>query len=223
MNLSVFDVIGPVMVGPSSSHTAGAARIGLLARRLLGEPPVKAAFGLHGSFAATGKGHATDRALVAGVLDLPPDHPDLPRAPELAAQAQIEIAFETIELGESSHPNTARVTLNTAAGHTLSLTASSLGGGIIEACELDGYPTAFRGDAHTLVCWHEDRGGFLARVTALLACVDINIATLRTSRLGRGNRALTVIETDSDVPEDVRTLIARLSSVSRLRAFAPLP
>ena len=222
MKLSAFDVIGPVMVGPSSSHTAGAARIGLLARRLLGEAPVRAVLRLHGSFAATGRGHATDRALIAGLLDFSPDNPDLPRAPELAAAAGLGFTFEAVDLGEAAHPNTACIEL---AGATagLRLTAASLGGGIIEVVEIDGYATSFRGDLHTLVCWHEDRSGFLARVTAVLACAELNIATLRTSRQGRGDDALTVIETDGAPPADALGLLGRHSTIRRLRAISPLP
>lgn len=224
MNLSVFDVIGPVMVGPSSSHTAGAARIGLVARRLLGEAPREAVLRLHGSFAATGRGHATDRALLAGLLGLAPDDAALPRAPELAAGAGLTFSFETIDLGEAAHPNTACLELTgISADSTLRLTGTSLGGGIVEVVEIDGYATSFRGDLHTLVFWHEDRGGFLARVTAVLACAELNIATLRTSRHGRGHDALTVIETDGATPPDALGLLARLSGVRRLRALSPLP
>lgn len=224
MNLSAFEVIGPVMVGPSSSHTAGAARIGLVARRLLGEAPREALLRLHGSFAATGRGHATDRALVAGLLGMSPDDADLPRAPELASESGLRFAFETIDLGEAAHPNTACLELTgTPAGPALRLTGVSLGGGIVEVVEIDGHATSFRGDLHTLVFWHEDRGGFLARVTAVLACVELNIATLRTSRRGRGNDALTVLETDGAAPADALGLLGRLGGVRRLRALAPLP
>ena len=222
MNLSAFDVIGPVMVGPSSSHTAGAARIGLAARRLLGETPRRAVIGLHGSFAATGRGHATDRALLAGLLDLAPDDADLPRAPELAAEAGLRFTFEAIDLGETAHPNTARLELE---GDTrrVDLTGASLGGGIVELREIDAYATSFRGDMHTLVCWHEDKSGFLARVTAVLACAELNIATLRTSRRGRGHDALTVIETDGPAPAEALGLLTRAFGVRRLRSLAPLP
>jgi L-serine dehydratase len=222
VNLSVFDIIGPVMVGPSSSHTAGAARLGLAARRILGEPPLRAILGLHGSFAATGRGHATDRALLAGLLGLSPDDAALPRSPELAAEAGLRFEFEAIDLGEAAHPNTARIELE-SANLRLSISGASLGGGIVEITEIDTYATSFRGDLYTLVCWHEDKGGFLARVTAVLACVELNIATLRTSRRGRGHDALTVIETDGPTPADALGLLSRLGSVRRLRALAPLP
>lgn len=223
MTLSAFDVIGPLMVGPSSSHTAGAARLGLAARGLLGVAPVRAVLTLHGSFAATGSGHATDRALVSGVLGLAPDDARLPQAPELAAQAGIEIVFAVEDFGPTAHPNSARIELEAQDGQSLRLTGASLGGGIIEVSELDGYATSFHGDLHTMVCYHEDRSGFLARVTTVLACADINIASLRTTRHIRGERALSVIETDGEVPEDARSLLNRAHWMTQIRTLAPLP
>jgi L-serine dehydratase len=234
MPLSVFDVIGPVMVGPSSSHTAGAVRLGLMARHLLGEAPRRATLTLHGSFAATGRGHATDRALLSGLLGLAPDDAALPRSPELAASAGLDYAFASEDFGDAVHPNTARIQISTTKTPALTLhsaipnpqltmTGSSLGGGIIEVTDIDGYATSFRGDLDTLVCWHEDKSGFLARITAIVACVEANIATLRTSRSGRGNHALTVIETDGTLPADALSLLSRIPWLAHLRAVPPLP
>lgn len=219
--MSAFDVIGPVMVGPSSSHTAGAARIGLLARRLLGGAPLRARLELHGSFAATGRGHATDRALVAGLLGMNSDDAALPEALELAQARGLEVEFAAVDLGDDAHPNTVRISLLDAGGATLTGTASSLGGGIVEMYELDGYATALRGGMDTLVCWHDDKSGFLARLTAVLACVEVNIAALRTTRRDRGSSALTVIETDGPVPADAFGLLARMPMMRRLRALSP--
>lgn len=223
MNLSAFDVIGPLMVGPSSSHTAGAARLGLAARSLLGTAPSHATLILHGSFAATGSGHATDRALTSGILGMAPDDARLPQAPELAAQAGIEIHFVIEDFGPTAHPNSARIELTTTDGQKLVLAGASLGGGIIEVSELDGYATSFRCDLHTMVCYHEDRSGFLARATTVLACADINIASLRTTRHTRGAHALTVIETDGPVPADALSLLNRAHWLSQIRTLAPLP
>ncbi|OAM90504.1 L-serine ammonia-lyase, iron-sulfur-dependent subunit beta [Termitidicoccus mucosus] len=229
MPFSAFDIIGPVMVGPSSSHTAGAARLGLMARRLLGEVPRAAAITLHGSFAATGHGHATDRALLAGLLGLAPDDASLPRSRELAAAAGLAFAFAAEDMGESVHPNTARIQLTSSeagaadAPDSLTMTGSSLGGGVIEISSIDGYATSFRGDLDTLVCWHEDRRGFLAHITAIVACVEVNIAALRTTRTGRGTHALTVIETDGPLPSAALNLFAHIPWLARLRALPPLP
>ena len=221
--MSAFDVIGPVMVGPSSSHTAGAVRMGLAARRLLGAKPEKAKLTLHGSFAATGQGHATDKALLFGVLGFNPDDDRLPLAFDLAKQAELEFCFAQEDFGPQAHPNSARIELQDADGHRLDLTGASLGGGIIEITLLDGYETAFNGRLHTMICQHEDRPGFLSRLTAVLACADINIATLRTSRHMRGEHALTVIETDNAVPADAVSLLRRISWLSSLRILQPLP
>lgn len=225
MVLSAFDVIGPIMVGPSSSHTAGAARLGLAARALLGSAPTRARIALHGSFAATGLGHATDRALIAGLLGLAPDDPALPLARERAADAGLAFSFTAEDLGQAAHPNTVRIELEGAEAGAAGVVVvgSSLGGGIVEITEIDGYATSFRGDAHTLVCWHEDRPGFLAKLTALLACAEINIATLRTTRHGRGRQALSVVEVDAGPPVDVLSVLRRIQVLTTLRVFPPLP
>ncbi len=223
MKLSAFDVIGPVMIGPSSSHTAGAARIGLLARRLLGARPARARLVLHGSFAATGRGHATDRALVSGLLGHAPDDPALPAALDEAAAAGLALEFTEEDMGPDAHPNSVRLELSAPDAPGLRVSASSLGGGVIEIHDIDGYATGLRGDLDTLVCWHADKSGFLARLTAVLACVEVNIATLRTSRHGRGIDALTVIETDGPVPADALDLLSRMPVMTRLRSLQPLP
>jgi L-serine dehydratase len=221
MHLSAFEVIGPVMVGPSSSHTAGAVRLGLAARGLLGETPRKAVIGLHGSFAATGRGHATDRALLAGILGFPADDVRLPRSPELAQAFGLEFSLVAEDLGEAAHPNSARVQLF-SANHTLELVGASLGGGLIETVLIDGYPTSFRANLNTTVFWHRDERGFLAKITAVLACAEVNIAALRTSRQRKGDRALTTIETDCAPSDDALRLLEKMSAVSMLRHLTPL-
>lgn len=211
------------MVGPSSSHTAGAARLGLLARHLLGCAPVRASFALHGSFAATGSGHATDRALVSGLLGFAPDDARLPQSIELARSAGIAVSFTAEDFGQTAHPNSARIELAAADGQSLSITGASLGGGIITASEIDGYATSFRGDRDTLVFYHEDKSGFLARLTAVIACADCNIAALRTTRHSRGEQALTILETDGPVPPDALSLLNRIPWLTRIRTLSPLP
>lgn len=222
MSLSAFDVIGPVMVGPSSSHTAGAVRLGLIARCLLGVPPVAANLTLHGSFASTGRGHATDRALVCGLLGFEPDDGRLPQSMELAAEAGIAVTFAVEDFGQTAHPNSVRIELKDSGGQQLTLLGASLGGGIVEVSEVDGYETSFRGDLHTAIFYHEDKSGFLARLTAVLSCGDINIAALRTARHARGEHALTVVETDGLIPEDALNLLNRIPWLSRIRTLAPL-
>ena len=143
--LDIFDILGPVMIGPSSSHTAGAARIGAMARTLLGAPPVKAAIHLYGSFAETGSGHGTDRALVGGLLGMKPDDPRLPNAFEEAKKAGLTYTIDEIKLRDA-HPNTAVIDAESADGKTLTMQASSIGGGRINICQIDGITTNFGGD-----------------------------------------------------------------------------
>ena len=214
---SVFEIIGPPMVGPSSSHTAGAVRMGLLARSLLGAAPVGARIGLHGSFAATGRGHATDRGIVAGLLGWFPDDERLKDALVLAEQGGMRVSFDSIDLGDAAHPNSARIGLIDAAGGMLDLVAASVGGGSIEVTQLDGFSTLLTGMLDTLAMWHQDRPGFLAHVTAVLACVNSNIATIRTARRHRGADALTIIELDAAPHAEVAALLQKIDHVRKLR------
>ena len=144
--MRLFDVLGPVMIGPSSSHTAGAARIGYTAQKLLGDIPAEADIGLYGSFATTGRGHGTDRALVAGLLGLRPDDPRLPDSFALAEEAGMKFTIHPVEL-RAAHPNTAVLTLKSRTGRTLTLKAASVGGGRIRVTEIDGVPADFGGDS----------------------------------------------------------------------------
>src|SRR5699024_9190361 len=165
--MRLFDVLGPVMIGPSSSHTAGAARIGRTARQLLGEAPVRADSGLYGSFATTGRGHGTDRAIVAGLLDMKPDDPRLPDSFALAEEAGLEVVIHSVEL-RAAHPNTAVLTLE-GKRRKLSLTAASVGGGRIRVTSIDGVSADFGGDANTLIIHNEATPGCIAEVTRALA------------------------------------------------------
>jgi L-serine dehydratase len=212
---SAFEIIGPVMVGPSSSHTAGAVRIGLLARQVLAERPRQVRFDLMGSFAATYRGHGTDVALLAGVLGLATDHPDVSRAEALAVDAGLEYQFAEANLG-SFHPNTVAVTLH---GETRSvhMIASSLGGGKVEVQELDGLPVKFTGERPTLILYHVDQRGFLARVSRILDERGYNIARLSLERWRKGGEAITVCEVDEPLPDtmvdDLRKEIVPLRDV----------
>ena len=162
--------MGPIMVGPSSSHTAGAVRIGRVARRLLGELPVQAEILLHGSFAATGAGHGTDRAIVAGLLDMEPADPRIPRSFQLAREAGMAVSIRPVEL-RHAHPNTAVLNLTTAQGRTLSISASSLGGGRIRVNSIDGMEASFSGADPTLIIRNEDRPGAVAEVRDVADCL----------------------------------------------------
>ena len=196
--MNIFDIMGPVMVGPSSSHTAGAVRIGLITRNLLGAVPVSAELLLHGSFAATGKGHGTDKALVAGLLGMAPDDPAIPRAFALAAQANMDLNISSAVI-RGAHPNTVILTVRDAGGRELVVNASSLGGGRVRVNAIDGMEAAFTGDFPTLIIRNEDKPGAVAEVTSILSRRKVNIATMQLYRDRRGGLAVMVLESDQPI------------------------
>ena len=213
--MNIFDILGPVMVGPSSSHTAGAVRIGLIARRLLGGQPATAKITLSGSFAATGTGHGTDRALVAGLLGMKPDDIRIPDSFALAVEQGLAFTFDKIELKEA-HPNTAILQLSTAGGRELEVQASSLGGGRIMVNKLDGINVNFNGDSPTLIVHNLDQPGHVAEVTSMLSHKSVNIATMQLYRNHRGGYAVMVIETDQDIPAEALRWLSRLEGVIKV-------
>ena len=213
--MRLFDVLGPVMIGPSSSHTAGAAKIGYTAQKLLGDLPVEADIGLYGSFATTGKGHGTDRALVAGLLGLRPDDPRLPDSFALAQQQGMKFRIHPVEL-RSGHPNTAVLTLKSRTGRVLSMKAASVGGGRIRVTEIDGVPADFGGDSNTLIIHNEDTPGCIAEVTASLAMRRINIASMQVFRAGTGSYAVMVLECDSHIPHPLVQQLAGMPGILKV-------
>jgi len=199
--VSLLDIIGPVMVGPSSSHTAGACRLGLLARGLVGGTPQRALLELHGSFARTGEGHGTDKALVGGLLGFRPDDERLRTALDIAEREGLAYTFEKTTIAEDAHPNTVRISLD-HNGASAVMTGSSLGAGRVLVTDIDGYPVEVTGNYHTIVMVAEDRKGSIARISSILSERDVNIATLKLTRKHRGGDAFMVIECD-DPPIDV--------------------
>lgn len=210
--LDIFDILGPVMVGPSSSHTAGAVRIGHMAQTLLGREPVRAEIGLHGSFAETGPGHGTDRALVAGLLGMKPDDLGIPQSFEIAANRGLNVHFHVENLRDA-HPNTAVLEVESADGRKLTLQAASTGGGRIRVDRLDGVEVDFTGDFNTLVVRHQDVAGELSRILNELSVSGVNIANMRLCRDRRGGDALTVVETDQKIPADALKRLEMLYGV----------
>ena len=210
--MDIFDLIGPVMVGPSSSHTVGAVRIGYVARKLLGEKPKSARITLHGSFAATGRGHGTDKAIVAGLLGMHPDDERIPRSFELAWEQGLDFSFELREL-RAVHPNTARLDLTGESGKRLSMTGASVGGGRIEVRGLDGIALSFSAEKPTLIIRNEDQPGSISIVSAVLANLGINIATFHVNRSSRGGQAIMVIECDSPVSQGTVNTIAAMQGI----------
>ena len=196
--MNIFDILGPVMVGPSSSHTAGAVRIGAITRTLLGSEPSGAMIYLHGSFAATGVGHGTDRALVAGLLGMEPDDTRIPQSFEIAKERGMTFTFDHVDL-RGAHPNTAVLLVKASNGVQIKVMASSLGGGRILVNEIDDTEVNFTGEQPTLIVHNQDKPGYVAQVTSMLSSNDVNIATMQLCRDKRGGYAVMVIETDQSV------------------------
>src|SRR5918912_986747 len=215
--VSLLDIIGPVMVGPSSSHTAGACRIGLLARCLVNGTPERALIELHGSFARTGEGHGTDKAIVGGLLGFRPDDERLRSALDIMEQEGLEYRFEKTTVSDDAHPNTARLTLERGSDRAV-VVGSSLGAGRIKLSEIDGYPVDVTASLPTILVVAEDRPGSVARIAGILADEGVNLATMRVTRKHRGGDAFMVIECDEQPGPRACELIAGLDWVHWVRA-----
>ncbi|WP_138494051.1 L-serine ammonia-lyase, iron-sulfur-dependent subunit beta [Paenibacillus pinistramenti] len=209
----VFSIIGPVMVGPSSSHTAGAARIGRSARHLFGKQPDRAEVIFFGSFAATYQGHGTDRAIVGGLLNYETDDPRIPMALEYARASKLEVSFREGR-GVVRHPNTAQLILtDCGTGRELTLTGISIGGGNIEIIEIDGFNIKMTGVYPTLVIQHYDLPGVLAYITQTLSLEGTNIAQLSLDRKNRSGHAMTVVEIDGEIKEEAVAQIKKMDAL----------
>ncbi len=206
---SVFDIIGPRMTGPSSSHTAGAVRLAHMARHIAGMHITEAELTLYGSFAETGRGHGTDKALIAGILGMYPDDPHIRDAYRVARETGllINVVFsdEPVE-----HPNTARIKAQNALGIVTEVVGRSVGGGNILITEINGLEVELTGDYPTLVAQHTDEPGVIAEVSHVLAQFGVNIAFMRVFRHGRGEDAYMTIETDQKVTEEMLPVLRSL-------------
>lgn len=219
--MNVFDVVGPVMVGPSSSHTAGAVRIGLAARKLMGEDIKNAEILLHGSFLATGHGHGTDLALVAGLLGMAVDDERIRDSFSIAKQRGISFRFGAIDLGDDMHPNSVKLLLQSVSGKRLEVLASSVGGGRIWISRIDGMKAGFSGEYPTLIVHNQDKPGYVAKVTSMLHEKSINSATMQLYRSGRGGHAVMVIECDEEVPRESVKWLEQLDGVEKVTYYSP--
>ncbi len=207
--MNIFDIMGPIMVGPSSSHTAGAVRMGYVARKLLGFQPAQANIALHGSFAATGAGHGTDKAIVAGLLSMKPNDPDISRSFQLAKDARLDVHIQTVDLRDA-HPNTAVMTLIGERGRTVVVNASSLGGGRVRVNSIDGMAATFSADMPTLIVRNRDKPGIVAEVSTYLARNSVNIANMQLYRNRQEDLSVMVLECDqsltAEIIEDIQIL-----------------
>ncbi|MCL1786775.1 MAG: L-serine ammonia-lyase, iron-sulfur-dependent subunit beta [Defluviitaleaceae bacterium] len=210
--MNIFDVIGPIMIGPSSSHTAGAVRMGRVAWKILGEDAIRADIGLAGSFAMTYKGHGTDKALVAGILGMKPDDERIPNSLDLAKEVGLAYTFSHVKI-PGAHPNTAVINLTGKDGATCTVEGVSIGGGNIQITKLNGMAAAFNGTLDTLIIAHHDRPGAIAAVTDKLAQFGINIGSFRLSRPKKNELAIMTIELDSSVDKDVVNELRGLDNI----------
>lgn len=211
---SAFDIIGPVMIGPSSSHTAGAARIGRVARTLFGYLPKKAVIFLYGSFAETYKGHGTDVAIVGGLLDFDTFDERIPSSMELAKKANMEVEF-IIENTVTDHPNTVKICLSDEKKE-LELVGISIGGGTIEITELNSFKLKLSGENPAILVVHNDQFGVISAVTTVMARNEINISHMEVSRKEKGQMAMMVIEVDQKIDESVLKEIEGLPNVTQI-------
>jgi L-serine dehydratase len=211
--MNVFDIIGPVMIGPSSSHTAGAVRIGRVAMKILGEKVARADIELAGSFADTGQGHGTDRALIAGLLGMNTDDERIPASFDEAGRAGLEFSFTKISLPRS-HPNTARLHLKGKDGGVCNVEGASVGGGNILITSINGKETQFTGAEDTLIIPHKDQPGMIAAVAKVLTDFNINIGNFKLNRPQKGFEAVMVVEVDGTMNNAALDILRELPNIT---------
>ncbi|KEI00485.1 L-serine ammonia-lyase, iron-sulfur-dependent, subunit beta [Clostridium botulinum] len=219
-NYSVFDIVGPIMVGPSSSHTAGAARLAKLASLICGKHIKKVEFILHGSFAKTYKGHGTDKALVAGILKMDPWDENLKNSFNIAKEKGIEIKFIEGDLGDV-HPNTVKFLMTRKDGSLCEVTGSSIGGGNILIFDIEGQTVEFKGDYPTLITNHNDTPGVISKITTMLYSENVNIGSMKVYRDALSTATM-ALETDNIIPEEIIEKIKKIPEIKKLRVINPI-
>lgn len=219
--MNLFDIMGPVMVGPSSSHTAGAVKIGYVARKLMAQPITKAEILLYGSFLATGKGHGTQFAIVAGLLGMKPDDENISKSFEIAKTSGMDISFGEAQLAEA-HPNSVVLKLNGSEGKQLEIIGESIGGAMINIAKIDGLDANFSGDYPTLIVHNLDQPGHVAEVTSMLSHKSVNIAAMQLYRADRGGNAVMIVECDQEIPKDSIKWLERLEGVEKVTYYSLL-
>jgi len=214
--MKILDIIGPVMIGPSSSHTAGAARLGKMARLILGEPVARANMKLHGSFRDTYRGHGTDRAIVAGLLGYEADDDRLRDSFHYAQEAGMVFSFSPVTL-RNAHPNTVVFELLGISGKEVNVVGCSIGGGAIEITEIGNYQVQLDGTYPSIIVICSDVPGILAKVASVFSIYAINIALMKQSRQGKGaaGEDMMIFETDQQLPDDLCSVINRIEGVKK--------
>lgn len=214
--ISVFDVIGPNMVGPSSSHTAGAASVALMAQKLFQKEIKEVVLTLYGSFAKTYRGHGTDRALVGGIMGFDTDDLRIRDSFQIAQERGLKYHFEKNTVEDEVHPNTVDICMTGKDGSVMTVRGVSVGGGKIKIVRMNGVNVEFTGEYSTLVVIQNDKPGVVAHITTCLSQVNANIAFMRLFREEKGARAYTIVESDEKIPEEVLTHIRKNPNVEDL-------
>ena len=219
--MRLFDVLGPVMIGPSSSHTAGAAKIGYTAQKLLGEVPAQADIGLYGSFATTGKGHGTDRALLGGIMGFSADDTRIRDSFAIATERGLAYSFTPNEVETDVHPNTVDIRMENAAGQVMTVRGESLGGGKVRIVRINGVEVDFTGEYNALIVVQKDKPGVVAHITKILSDRSVNIAFMRLFREEKGHTAYTIVESDERLPEGVDQLLLANPNINDVMVVQP--
>jgi L-serine dehydratase len=209
------------MVGPSSSHTAGAVRLGRLARSIIGSLPEEVEILLHGSFAQTFRGHGTDLALIGGLLGFNTDDVRIRDSFSFAQSVGLKFRFISTDLGDGFHPNTVKFIVFTKNQEKLTITGSSIGGGNVVITEINGYEIKLKGDLPTIITTHQDVPGVISRVSGVLANYKINIAFMRVFRKEKRKLAQMIVETDEQVPQEIIEEILKLEPIVNVRFIEP--
>ncbi len=213
--MNIFDIVGPIMVGPSSSHTAGAVKIGNISKKLMAEPLKKVQILLYGSFLATGNGHGTKQALVAGLMGMSPDDERIPESIEIARKSGLEVIFGEADL-KDAHPNSAQLIMEGISGKVLEVIGESIGGSRIRIAKIDGMTVNVTGEYPALIVHNLDQPGHVAEVTSMMAHKSINIAEMQLYRSARGGHAVMVLECDQEVPREAIAWLSHLEGVEKV-------
>lgn len=213
--MSLFEIIGPVMTGPSSSHTAGAVRIGNAALSLFGKEPDRAVIRLYNSFSKTGKGHGTDKALIAGLLGFATDDKRIINAPEEAEKNGLQVQVEYKGENPDHHANTAEIIVY-KGDEKMEIVGRSIGGGSIIISRVDGYETYYTGEYHGLMTIHNDVPGVVSEVTGSLAKLKVNIAYMRLYRKRKGSKVMMIVDTDNPIPLEIKDVLNKHPNIEKI-------
>ena len=220
-SLSAFNTIGPIMVGPSSSHTAGAVRIGNLAREIVGNDIKEVKVYFHGSFKETYQGHGTDKALIGGLIGFSTENELIKKSFEIAKEKGIKFEFKAIDL-DNVHPNTLKLELTDINNEQTTIVASSVGGGSVVVTKLNNIKVELKGDYYTLITRHQDQPGMVAKISNVLQNYDLNIAKMKVLREKKGSLATAIIDLDQKIEDDILDLIEKIPQVKSTKLVNPI-